>query len=62
MAEEGRDFNWSEECQRLRKRIATLENALRLAQMSLEQGQTINGHICANGPTIGSVIAAALKK
>jgi len=32
------------------------DRAITLATMSLEQGQTINGHIAANGPTIGDVL------
>ncbi len=40
--------------------IEQLRKALRLARISLEQGQNINGHIVANGPTIGEIINRAL--
>lgn len=48
-------------CQCRDSKIIEMTQALRLAQMSLVQGQNIHGRISANGPTIGDVIIKALK-
>jgi len=41
--------------------VKKLRDALILARMALEQRQSLDGCICANGPTIREVIAEALK-
>lgn len=49
-----------EEIALLRCYASHLRSALVVARRSLEQGQTINGRVAANGPTIGQVIDGAL--
>ena len=49
-----------EEIEQIRRYANHLRSALVAARMSLEQGQTINGRVAANGPTIGEVIDGAL--
>ena len=42
--------------------MSELRRALTLAQMGLEQGMSIDGHIAANGPTLREVIKRALQR